>query len=289
MGRSGPTVIVGTIGMLGRALADIFPRCMPVVEIPGPEDLDVTDAAAVETRLESLQPSVVINATGYTDVDEAEREPEAADLVNRQGPANLAAACEMVDALLVHYSTDYVFDGTLDRPYQPDDRPHPINAYGRSKLAGEQAVRNAGGQWLIIRSSWMFAPHGRNFVRTILEHARRAESLSVVDDQRGTPTYAPDLAAASLELVDAGARGILHVANAGECTWFELAGAAVECAGLECRILPCRTADQTRPAPRPAYSVLDCELANGLIGPQRPWRDALTACVSAITVPEVTP
>jgi dTDP-4-dehydrorhamnose reductase len=252
MGRSGPTVIVGTIGMLGRALADIFPRCMPVVEIPGPEDLDVTDAAAVETRLESLQPSVVINATGYTDVDEAEREPEAADLVNRQGPANLAAACEMVDALLVHYSTDYVFDGTLDRP-------------------------------------WMFAPHGRNFVRTILEHARRAESLSVVDDQRGTPTYAPDLAAASLELVDAGARGILHVANAGECTWFELAGAAVECAGLECRILPCRTADQTRPAPRPAYSVLDCELANGLIGPQRPWRDALTACVSAITVPEVTP
>jgi dTDP-4-dehydrorhamnose reductase len=276
-------IIVGSTGMLGRELVAACGRHGREARgLAGPDDVDVTDEHAVRDLVTGSRPAVVINATGYTDVDGAEAELEAADRVNRVGPACLARACRDAGALLVHYSTDYVFDGRADRPYRPDDEPDPISAYGRSKLAGEREIVAAGCRSLIIRASWLFAPHGRNFVRTILELASSRPQLDVVDDQVGRPTYAPDLADATLALFDCGARGTYHVANDGQCSWFELAEAIVALAGLPCRVRPCRTTDMPRPAARPAYSVLDLTGTAALVGPPRHWRQALTDCLERL-------
>ncbi|MHC4767612.1 MAG: SDR family oxidoreductase, partial [Planctomycetota bacterium] len=163
MTQSG-TVIIGSTGMLGCELVVACRRRGTEARgLVGPDEIDITDEHAVREILARERPSIVINATGYTDVDGAEAEPQAADQINRVGPAHLARACREAGALLVHYSTDYVFDGRLDRPYRPDDTPNPINAYGRSKLAGEQEITDVGCRHLLIRTSWLFAPHSRNF------------------------------------------------------------------------------------------------------------------------------
>ena len=285
---AGPAVIVGTAGMLGRALASAAAqRGLDVRAVTGPQELDITDREALTARFADWRPQTVINAAGYTDVDGAEQDPETAGRVNHHGAANLAAACRRHGALLVHVSTDYVFDGAARRPYRPGDPANPINVYGRSKLAGEQAIQEAGGSWLIIRSSWMFAPWGGNFVRTVLERARSGEALSVVDDQRSRPTHAPDLAEIILDLVAAGAAGLYHAANGGECTWFELARAALELAGLDVEVTPCSSDEQARPARRPAYSVLDIAATAAALGPPRSWRDGLAECVEQLAADAV--
>jgi dTDP-4-dehydrorhamnose reductase len=235
--------IIGSTGMLGRELvAACRRRGTGARGFAGPDEIDITDEPAVRALFAREGPSVVINATGFTDVDGAEAEPQAADQVNRVGPACLARACRDAGALLVHYSTDYVFDGRSDRPYRPDDTPNPINAYGRSKLAGEREITTAGCPYLLIRSSWFFAPHGRNFVRAILDRAATRPAVDVVDDQHGRPTYAVDLASMTLQLIESGCHGTFHAANDGQCSWFELACAIVEGAGLSCDVRPCRSA-----------------------------------------------
>ncbi len=276
-------VIIGSTGMLGRELvAACRHRGLEARGFAGPDEIDVTDEDAVHRLVAREGPSVVINATGYTDVDGAEAEPQAADRVNRIGPACLARACRDAGTLLVHYSTDYVFDGRSDHPYRPGDAPNPISVYGRSKLAGEREVTSAGCRYLLIRSSWLFAAHGRNFVRTILDLAAKRAEIDVVDDQCGRPTYAPDLARMTLQLLDRGAHGTFHVANDGHGTWFELAGAIMEQAGLPCRVRPCTTADMPRPAARPRYSVLDLADTAALIGAPRPWKEALADCLRTL-------
>jgi dTDP-4-dehydrorhamnose reductase len=282
-------VIIGSTGMLGCELVEACRhRGTGARGYAGPDEIDITDDQAVKRLFAREHPSVVINATGYTDVDGTEAEPQAADLVNRVGPAHLAAACREAGALLVHYSTDYVFDGRSERPYRPDDPPNPVNAYGRSKLAGEREIAAAECRHLIIRTSWLFAPHGRNFVRTIFDLAATRPALDVVDDQCGRPTYAPDLATMTLQLLDHGAEGTVHAANDGQCTWHGLAAAIVQQSGLPCRVRPCTTADMPRPAARPRYSVLDLAATSVLVGKPRHWTEALTDCLQRLTNADVT-
>ena len=280
-----PALIIGSLGQLGGALVSaVSRRGIEAVNVPGPDVLDITDRAAVDDALARHRPAVVLNAAAWTDVDAAERDEAGAELVNCQGPANLARACRRRDTLLVHMSTDYIFDGTASEPYRPDDTPCPINAYGRTKLAGERAVEAESSSFLIVRTSWLFAPRGRNFVRTILKKGRSGDALRVVDDQRGRPTYAPDLADMILALLERGARGVFHAANSGDCTWFELAQAVLEAASASCDLDACNSDDNRRPARRPAYSVLDTTVTDGMIGPARPWRDAVKECVEQLAV-----
>ncbi len=269
--------------MLGRELVEACARGgRAALELGGRNALDVTNEMAVRRMMAEAAPGVVINATGYTDVDGAEADPAAADLLNRAGPGNLGRACRDAGAILVHYSTDYVFDGGSRRPYLVDDEARPINAYGRSKLAGEREIAASGCRFILLRTSWLFAPHGRNFVTTIADLASRRTFLDVVDDQRGRPTYAADLAEMTLLLLDKEAEGTLHAANEGECTWHELAAAVVEQAGLACEVRPCATSAHPRPAARPAYSVLDLSATIDLIGRPRHWRDALAECMGRL-------
>jgi dTDP-4-dehydrorhamnose reductase len=212
--------------------------------------LDVTDRDAVR---EAIAPDdVVINCAAWTDVDGAEEQEAEALRVNGDGARNVAEAAGVV----VYVSTDYVFDGTKREPYVPSDPVNPMSAYGRTKLAGEQATAEANPRHHIVRTSWLFGPGGGNFVETILRLAGERDVLRVVDDQIGRPTYTRHLAEALIELSRRDDYGIHHRAGGGQCSWFEFAREIVERAGLDCRVEPCTTAEMPRPAPRPAYSVL---------------------------------
>ena len=227
--------------------------------------LDVTDRDAVRAAITG--DDVVINCAAWTDVDGAEEHEQEALRINRDGARNLAEAAGRV----IYVSTDYVFDGTKREPYLESDPVNPQTAYGRTKLAGERATAEANPRHHIVRTSWLFGPGGPNFVETILRLARERDSLRVVDDQVGKPTYTGHLAPELLELAASEEYGIHHRAGAGECSWFEFALEIVERAGLDCSVEPCTTAEFPRPAPRPAYSVLG--------GEQRlpSWREGLEA------------
>jgi len=246
-------------------------------------DCDVADADSVAATFKRLRPTLVINCAAYTKVDLAEKEVEAAHRANTIGPAVLSRECRRYGAALVHFSTDYVFDGTLRRPLRPDDPVGPRSAYGRSKLLGEQAVQaEHPDQWLIVRTAWLYGPNGPNFVQTMLNVARAGKPLRVVNDQVGSPTYTFDLAGATLDLLDRGATGVWHVSNSGQTTWFDFAKAIFEEWGLSPDVQPITTAEwkATKPdsATRPAYSVFDLEPLEKLLGRRmRPWREALRA------------
>ena len=277
------TAVIGASGMLGRELVSACAaRSIDVVGFGTTEALDITESDAVRDGLRGVK--LVLNAAAYTDVDGAEAEAAEAMRVNQLGPMNLARTCRDNDALLVHFSTDYVFNGVASSEYRVDEEPSPLNVYGLSKLAGEHAIRDIGCDHLIIRSSWLFAPHSRNFVRTILDLTSQRSTLQVVADQTGRPTACGDLASMTLGLVDAGAKGTFHAANHGRCTWFEFAREIVAIAGSNCRIEPCKTSDQPRPAPRPRFGVLDLTETIRLIGKPRHWKAALRDCVDALVV-----
>jgi len=221
------------------------------------------------------RPELVLHCAAWTDVDGAEADPDAAQAVNAEGTRNVAA----LGAPVVYFSTDYVFDGTKGTPYVESDVPAPLSAYGRSKLAGEAQVREG---W-IVRSSWLFAPWGNNFVQTMLGLGRERDAVAVVDDQRGCPTYAPHLAEATRELVTL-PYGTYHVAADGDCTWAELAEAVFQEAGVDCRVRRISSAALGRPAPRPAYSVLRSERPET---PRLPhWREGLRECLAEIGAQE---
>lgn len=246
-------LILGAGGMLARGLAALRPRARAL----GIAELDVTDAAAL-ARVIVPGVSVVWNAAADTRVDLCESDPGHL-AVNDVAVGEVARLCRDAGALLVHVSTDYVFDGRPGRPWREDDPVDPVNAYGRGKLGGERRALASGAEVLVVRTSWVFAPGGVNFVDTILGLAESGrEELKVVDDQRGRPTYAPDLARALVKLVGSGARGLVHFANAGETTWYGLAKEALARAGFAAvRVLPCASDEFPRPAARPANSVLD--------------------------------
>ncbi|MQY19978.1 dTDP-4-dehydrorhamnose reductase [Nocardia sp. RB20] len=245
------------------------------------EDLDITDDAAVRAVLEPGD--VVLNCAAYTAVDAAESDVAGAFARNETGPAVLAAACTAVRATLIHVSTDYVFDGTGTSPYEPSDATGPTTVYGRSKLAGEQAVLRCAPDAHVVRTAWVYTGDQRDFVATMRRLERERDTVSVVNDQIGSPTFAPDLAAGLLELarsIDSGADGIapiLHATNAGQASWFDLARAVFAGVGADPeRVRPCSSAEYPSSTPRPAYSVLSNRAwtASGLT-PLRDWRSAL--------------
>ncbi|WP_442790170.1 dTDP-4-dehydrorhamnose reductase [Nocardia sp. CDC153] len=276
-------LITGGRGQLGRALTALAPEARGLVHT----DLDITDADAVRKLVNPGD--ILINCAAYTAVDRAESDEAAAFAVNATGPGVLARVCAERGARLIHVSTDYVFPGTASRPYEPDDPVGPTTVYGRSKLAGEQAILEFAPDARIVRTAWVYTGVGTDFVATMRRLERERDIISVVNDQIGSPTYAPDLAAALLELaakpaVDGPGR-ILHATNAGQASWFDLAQAVFAGLGADPdRVRPCGTEDFPRPAPRPAYSVLSGNswAAAGL-SPLRHWKRALNDALAAIS------
>lgn len=268
-------LITGATGLLGREVArDASDRGHEVVAL-GRAHLDVTDAAAVSAAFEAHRPRTIIHCAAYTAVDRAESEPDVARLVNRDGTENVAAAASAVGAALVYISSDYVFDGLKRTPYLPKDEPRPLSVYGRTKLEGERAALGPADGVLIVRTSWLYGSD-KGFVPTVLARAARGERIRVVDDQRGGPTWVAEAAAGTLDLLEHGARGIWHVANGGECSWYELAEEAIGLRGLDAEVEAISTAEFGAPARRPAYSVLDVVATEELLGRRMAgWRPAL--------------
>ncbi|MCR9160317.1 MAG: dTDP-4-dehydrorhamnose reductase [Nannocystaceae bacterium] len=272
-------LLIGHEGMLGRAWKQVLERKeTPFVAVSRP-DFDLTSSASLE-RITDGTYRRVINCAAWTDVDGAEDEEERATEVNGHAVGRLARRCASAGSVLVHYSTDYVFDGQASEPYAVDAEYDPINAYGRSKAVGEAAVREAGEQHLILRTSWLYAPWGNNFVLTMRRLGAQRDALNVVDDQRGRPTSAQHLADASYRLLEAGARGTLHVTDGGECTWYDLAKAVVETVNPRCDVQPCSSDAFPRPAKRPAYSVMDLGPTEALIGTMPDWRANVAAVLA---------
>jgi dTDP-4-dehydrorhamnose reductase len=245
------------------------------------EDLDITDSRTVNACVEENTPSIIVNCAAYTKVDQAESEPAAANAINGSAVELLADAANAAGALLVQISSDFVFDGTSRTPYAVTDEPSPLSAYGKSKHLGEVAAAHAA-QHLIVRTSWLFGLHGPNFVEAILNQIRNgAESLRVVEDQRGCPTYTAHLAAAIVRLAriaraSADARGIVHYADRDECSWYDFACAIVEESGAGIPVKPVATDEFPRPAQRPAYSVLSTASYEKVTGVEpESWREGL--------------
>jgi dTDP-4-dehydrorhamnose reductase len=273
-------MITGGTGMLAQALSN-------VLEVRGHEAvnldraaLDVTDAAAVRAAVRKVGPEAVVQCAAYTRVDDAERDEATAARVNADAVVHVAVACREARARLVYPSTDYVFDGMATAPIPPDAPTSPINAYGRSKLAGE-ANAALSGDALIVRTSWLYGRGGKNFVGTVLGRARAGQPLRVVDDQVGSPTWTHSLSAMIVGLLEVAApAGVYHATNAGSTSWYGLACAATEIAGIETSITPVTAAEFVTPAIRPSYSVLDCTATYAVVGEAAHWRDALAAAVA---------
>ena len=270
-------LITGARGQLGRALQDAFAD--DEVAALSREEWDVTLPPGGKVSRGGLD--LVLHAAAWTDVDGAEADPQGATAVNVGGTANVAA----LEAPLVAFSSDYVFDGRKTEPYVESDGPNPLSAYGRSKLLGEAA---AGEDAWVVRSSWLFGPTGHNFVRTMLRLATEHDEVAVVDDQRGCPTYVGHLAAATRTLVDEEReRGVWHLAASGDCTWADLAEAVFQEADVACRVRRIGSEELGRPALRPAYAVLRSERPNA---PQLPhWRQGLRDCLAALETQEKEP
>lgn len=274
-----PVLLVGATGMLGRAWQQRLEADAIPFETPARHVLDLTDADTID-RAVADRFRTVINCAAYTDVDGAESDQGTAHALNADAPAHLGRACARTGALLVHYSTDYVFDGTATDPYGINDAVCPTTVYGRTKADGEDAIRNSGAEHLILRTSWLFAPWGRNFVLTMMRLLLERDEVAVVRDQRGRPTSCRTLARATADLMDAGARGTLHACNSGDCTWFDLALRIKLETSATGRVIACTSKAFPRPAQRPHYSVLDLADTERLIGPLPDWHASLDRAIA---------
>jgi dTDP-4-dehydrorhamnose reductase len=275
-------LLLGADGMLGRDLATSVPSGA-ALDLLTLDDLDITDSAALGARIEALRPELILNAAAYTAVDRAETETEQAHRANAVAVGELGRLAARAGARVVHFSTDYVFSGNASRPYREGDPTDPVNVYGATKLAGERALAHSDATWLIVRTQWLFGAHGTSFPRTMWQRAGAGEATRVVNDQRGRPTYTKDLAAAVWRLIERGARGVLHVANAGEATWFDVAARVFARAGRSDLLTPCSTADFPTPARRPRYSVLDTTRAERALGGPLPrWEEAVDRFLSSL-------
>ena len=287
-------LVTGGSGQLGRALMDaakdsehkfIFTFLSGKAR-GGMVRLDVTDARAVAEMIAGNDIDVIVNCAGYTDVEKAESEEDAAFKVNAEAVAVLAGAAKSAGAFLIHVSTDYIFDGKASEPYGEDAAPAPLSAYGRSKLAGELAVLASGCPHIIIRTSWLYSQYGKNFVKTILSKSEELPVLKVVSDQVGTPTYAGDLAEFIMTLLEPGnieKTGIYNFSNEGVCSWYDLACEVCDLSGNLCEVIPCRTGEYPVKAVRPHYTVLDKSKAKETFGIGIPhWKDSLRYCLSQL-------
>ena len=281
-------LVTGASGQLGseiRHLAAHYPDFIFIYTDSA--ELDITHTESVNKAFANHQFYAVINCAAYTAVDKAESDKEKAYLINETGAANLAKASHGAGAKFVHVSTDFIFDGTHSQPILEDDKPNPLSVYGASKLYGENAVLKANPETLLIRTSWVYSSYGANFVKTILKLCRERDSLNVIFDQIGTPTYARDLAQVILsnldKAVDQKISGVYNFSNEGVASWFDFAIAIRDIAGLKTKILPIETLQYPTPAVRPKYSVLNkrkIKLAFGIEIPY--WRDSLASCMEII-------
>jgi dTDP-4-dehydrorhamnose reductase len=273
-------LIIGSNGLLGRDL---------VADWTGDElipansrDADIRELGRVRKLATQERPDWIILTAGYTDVDGSERDPDLAFAVNRDGTKNVSVVARELGAKLCFLSTDYVFDGAANRPYEPDDPVHPLNIYGASKAAGERAVQEEAGHWLIIRTSWLFGAARVSFPEKILQAGDSQPELKVVANQIGSPTYTKDLACAIRELVRSDAHGILNITNSGTCSWFELAKETLRRAGRSTLVSPITAAETGRLARRPAYSVLSPKALARYGITMRSWQEALPAYLAEL-------
>ena len=281
-------LVTGANGQLGREmqrLSAVSPNNYTFTDVA---ELNVTDAGAVRQAVAQTRAEVIVNCAAYTNVERAEEDEEAADRLNRGAAENLARAAEANGATLIHVSTDYVFDGTGHRPYTEDMATSPLGAYGRTKLAGEEAVKASGCRYLILRTAWLYSEYGNNFLKTMLRLTSERETLRVVFDQVGTPTYAGDLALAIFSLIEAGRytgnEGVYHFTDEGVCSWYDFAKAIAEYAGhRRCDIQPCHSDEFPSKVKRPSYSVLDKTKFKKTFGIAIPyWTDSLRKCIANI-------
>lgn len=270
-------LVFGASGQVATELQRLAPDALFL----GRDQVDLTDPGACAAAIDTARPTAVINAAAYTTVDRAESEPDLADLVNARAPGEMAAACAGLGIPCLHVSTDYVFDGQGTNPRTEDDPVGPLGVYGRTKLQGETAIAQAGGQWAVLRTSWVFSAHGTNFVRTMLRLADQRDELTIVADQTGGPTPAADIARALLMMADRmtgdrKAGGIYHFAGAPDVTWADFAREIFAQSGRACTVRDIATADYPTPAMRPANSRLDCSRIVRDFGIDRPdWRAGL--------------
>jgi len=268
-------LVVGYRGMLGTDLMAVLGPVYDVCGLDLPE-LDITKPEQCMEKVKQTHPDVILNAAAFTRVDDCETRQAEAFLVNGHGAENLAQAAAAAGSSLIHYSTDYIFDGKKPEAYQEEDLPNPQSVYGKSKLLGENLIREHCPDHMILRTSWLFGKNGANFIRTIVDLARNRKLLRVVNDQKGSPTYSLDLAVHTRMMLEAGCRGTYHVTNSGSCTWYALASNALEWAGIrDISITPVASEEFQRPAPRPANSVLaNSHLQRDGLPLMRPWQAA---------------
>ena len=292
------TLIIGKNGQVSRSLIALLGGHDSRVAVCARPDVDLCDPQSIRRAILTARPRVVVNAAAYTAVDKAEDEPGVAFAVNAAGAEAAAQAAAEVDAAIIHFSTDYVFDGSKRTPYVETDPVSPLGVYGRSKQEGEERVTAANAKHVILRTAWVFSPFANNFVKTMLRLSQDRPEIRVVDDQRGTPTYAPDLAQLTAKLLplvaspspDTRIFGTFHAVNAGETTWFGFAKAILEGAaargGSAVSVLPIGTKDYPTKAERPAYSVLSTDKLRGDTGIElRPWAEALADCLDQLAGP----
>ncbi|MED3931033.1 dTDP-4-dehydrorhamnose reductase [Priestia megaterium] len=275
-------LITGANGQLGKELVELFTEKGFEVYGFGRDKMDITNQVQVQEIIGAVKPDIVIHSAAHTKVDLAESEPDQAFLINAYGTRNVAVAAEAVGAKFVYVSTDYVFDGTTNKPYNEFSPTSPLGVYGKSKLAGEQFVRDFHSKFFIVRTSWVYGKYGVNFVKTMLKLGEERKELSVVSDQIGCPTYTLDLANAILELINSEKYGIYHISNSGSCSWYELAKEIFKEAKMEIKVIPCTTAEFPRPAARPAYSVLEhMSIELNQFSSIRSWREGLSAFIKS--------
>jgi len=283
-------LVTGAEGQLGSSIKLISGKyrdfCFDYTDI---KELDICDADSVERYIQLSRPDYIVNCAAYTNVDRAESEPDICYQLNAEAVRNLRDAARQIDAGIIHLSTDYVFSGKQERPYEESDPTGPESIYGKSKLMGEGYLENYANS-IIIRTSWLYSQFGKNFVKTIIRKGKENDILEVVSDQKGTPTYASDLAGAILSIIDhtrsrdnSLLSSIYHYSNLGEASWFEFAREIIRLSGLKCQVIPITTADLNAPAPRPGNSVLDKKQICQTFDLQIPhWRDSLSECIAGM-------
>ncbi|PVE23923.1 dTDP-4-dehydrorhamnose reductase [Microvirga sp. KLBC 81] len=288
-------IVIGKEGQVARALAERAPTHGAKAVLLGRPRLDLADPSGIEDILEDMRGDLIVNAAAYTAVDQAEAEPELADAINGIGAGVVAGAASSLQVPLIHLSTDYVFDGNLDRPYREDDAVDPLGAYGRSKLLGEEAVAAETGDHAILRTAWVYSPFGKNFVKTMLRLAKDRAEIGVVADQFGSPTSALDIAdgifAVAKNLLDRPQdrtlRGVFHMTGTGFASWARFASEiftlSAQLGGPSARVRPITTADYPTPAKRPANSRLDCTKLETIHGVKLPsWQVSLASCIERL-------
>jgi len=282
-------LLVGAEGQLGRELAAALPACGTTTAY-GRTSLDITDSASVARAIHDVAPGFIVNAAAYTAVDRAEEERDAAYAVNATAPGFLANAARVIGAVLIHYSTDYVFDGERTTPYDEDATPRPLNVYGASKLAGERAIAASGAATLTLRTSWVYSRHGQNFLTTMERLAARRDELRIVADQMGTPNWTREIARATASLIQRGSAdlaqraGLYHLSAAGSTTWYDFARSIL--CNTKVRLVPITTAEYPTPARRPRYGVLDSSRFARVFGFSLPdWQVSLRECMRSATEP----